>query len=131
MTRAAPANEQVLHQQARRHVPLRRCVVCRKQRPQAELVRLYRDTEGQWQLDLECNAGRRGAWLCAAKEGGQPACIGASAKPLQRFFRGQAQRVYDMLQTDVLKATDVLEPADVSGTKALQAEVGNLDSESP
>ncbi|MEM7735155.1 MAG: YlxR family protein [Deinococcota bacterium] len=91
------------HQYVQRHVPLRRCVVCRKQRPQAELVRFYRDDTGQWQLDVTCKAGGRGAWLCALAEAGQPACTQASLKTLQRFFRGQAQRVYDILQTDALQ----------------------------
>jgi hypothetical protein len=37
-------------------------------------------------------------------EAGQPACTRASLKTLQRFFRGQAQHVYDLLQANVLEA---------------------------
>lgn len=78
----------------KRHIPLRRCVVCRTQRPQAELLRMYRDDAGWWQLDPSGKAGGRGAWLCHS----QAACVGASVKQLTRFFRGQAERVHGCLQ---------------------------------
>lgn len=78
----------------KRHIPLRRCVICRTQRPQAELLRVYRDADGLWQLDPSGKAGGRGAWLCRS----ETACVGASVKQLTRFFRGQAERVHGCLQ---------------------------------
>jgi len=47
-----------------RHVPLRRCVGCGRQRPQAEMVRLAA-TPGQGiAVDRERRRGGRGAYLC-------------------------------------------------------------------
>lgn len=74
-----------------KHVPLRRCVVCRQSRPQPELLRFYRDAAGAWQFDRERRAGGRGAWLCADKA----AC--RQRKPLGRFFRAQAENVAQQL----------------------------------
>lgn len=76
---------------ASKHVPLRRCVVCREQRPQQELIRFVRDDDGQWQLDVGRKAGGRGAWLCRDSS----ACY--QPKKLARFFRGQAERIHDVL----------------------------------
>ncbi|MDZ7705025.1 MAG: YlxR family protein [Trueperaceae bacterium] len=75
---------------AHKHVPLRRCVVCRQQRPQAELIRFVRDEAGQWQLDAGRKAGGRGAWLCHDEGCHKP-------KKLARFFRAQAGRIHDTL----------------------------------
>ena len=79
-----------------RHVPMRRCLVCRAQRPQAELLRLYLDEDGLWQLDSSGKAGKRGAWVCLPEH--EPACVNASTKQLSRYFRGQAERVQACLQ---------------------------------
>lgn len=75
---------------AHKHVPLRRCVVCRQQRPQAELIRFVRDEAGQWQLDAGRKAGGRGAWLCHDEGCHKP-------KKLARFFRAQAERIHEAL----------------------------------
>lgn len=69
---------------AAKHVPLRRCVVCRRSRPQRELIRFYRDQAGAWHLDETGRAGGRGAWLCRD----EAACH--TPKSLKRFFRGAA-----------------------------------------
>lgn len=78
---------------AERHVPLRRCVVCRDSKPQADLLRLYRDASAMWQFDLRRKAGGRGAWLCKDK----PSCH--SPKALKRYFRNDAERVATDLNT--------------------------------
>jgi uncharacterized protein len=70
-----------------RHVPLRRCVVCRRARPQAELLRFYRGADGRWRADETRRAGGRGAWLCAD----EPAC--QHVKALRRFFKNDATDV--------------------------------------
>lgn len=85
MTRAGP-----------KHVPLRRCVVCRRSRPQAELLRFCRDEPGHWQLDEARKLGGRGAWLCADS----PAC--QHVKSLRRFFRNEAVSVGAQLQARLL-----------------------------
>ncbi len=73
-----------------KHIPLRRCVVCRKALPQKELLRLtQQDTVGKdkaWQFDLKRRAGGRGAWLCLKSK-----CH--EVKQLKRFFRNDAERV--------------------------------------
>lgn len=70
-----------------RHVPLRRCVACRRSRPQAELLRFVRDEAGRWQPDPRGRAGGRGAWVCRD----EPACH--TRKRLGRFFRADAARI--------------------------------------
>lgn len=69
-----------------KHIPLRRCVVCRTSRPQAELLRFYKVADA-WQLDVSGKGGGRGAWLC--REAG--ACH--RVKALKRFFRAEAESV--------------------------------------
>lgn len=78
-----------------KHIPLRRCVVCRCSKPQAELLRFYRSEAG-WQLDAERHAGGRGAWLCKGADK-PPSCH--SVKGLGRFFRVDAARVAQQLNT--------------------------------
>ncbi|MBI3961291.1 MAG: YlxR family protein [Deinococcus sp.] len=47
-----------------RHVPERRCVLCRASRPRPELVRLV-VRQGQFHLDQSGRAPGRGAYVCA------------------------------------------------------------------
>jgi uncharacterized protein len=73
-----------------KHIPLRRCVVCREALPQKELLRLYQK-DGQWQFDLKRKAGGRGAWLCSKEK-----CH--EVKQLKRFFRNDAERIAQELR---------------------------------
>jgi predicted RNA-binding protein YlxR (DUF448 family) len=73
-----------------KHVPLRRCVVCRRSRPQGELLRFYQEGE-TWRLDAARRAGGRGSWVCAD----QPTCW--ELKRLRRTFRAQADAVHALL----------------------------------
>ena len=75
------------------HVPLRRCVGCRRVRPQAELLRLAQDESGAWQLDITRRAGGRGSWVCRDT----PACW--TPKQLGRGFRAQTEAVCRLLRT--------------------------------
>ena len=74
-----------------KHIPLRRCVVCRNSRPQAELIRFFKDESGHWQFDEARKSGGRGAWLCKDS----PNCH--KLKALGRFFRADAVRVAQQL----------------------------------
>jgi len=74
------------------HVPLRRCVGCRRVRPQAELLRLAQDEAGGWRLDPARRAGGRGSWVCRDT----PACW--TPKRLGRSFRGQTETVCTLLR---------------------------------
>ena len=69
-----------------RHVPMRRCAVCRSSLPQAQLIRFARDEAGNWRLDPRKRAGGRGAWVCQRSECHQ-------RKALGRPFRAQAAEV--------------------------------------
>jgi hypothetical protein len=73
-------------------IPLRRCVVCRSSRPQAELFRFYQDAAGHWQLDLTRRGGGRGSWLCRDSHCHQ-------AKALKRYFRQDAEAIARLLST--------------------------------
>ena len=78
-----------------KHVPLRRCVACRSERPQSAFVRFYKGEAG-WQLDTAyLERGRksdgRGAWVCADN----PECW--RVKKLKRFFRGQTEQLHEEL----------------------------------
>lgn len=86
-----------------KHIPLRRCVVCRNSRPQAELIRFFKDESGRWQLDKTRKSGGRGAWLC--KE--TPNCH--KLKALGRFFRADAVSVAQELN-DLTQASQESQP---------------------
>ncbi|MCA9837713.1 MAG: DUF448 domain-containing protein [Trueperaceae bacterium] len=73
-----------------KHIPMRRCVVCRESKAQAELIRFYR-TESGWQLDEQGKAGGRGAWLCQKESCHED-------KALKRFFRQDAGRIRETLE---------------------------------
>ena len=76
-----------------KHIPLRRCVVCRKAFAQKELLRLAQK-EQAWQFDLRRKAGGRGAWICL-----NPQCH--EVKSLKRFFRQDAERI--VIEVGVIK----------------------------
>ena len=79
-----------------KHVPLRRCVACRRERAQRDLVRFFKSDAEGWQLDTSyLERGRksdgRGAWVCADN----PECW--RVKKLKRFFRGQTEGLHNEL----------------------------------
>ena len=49
---------------AKRHVPLRTCVLCQQVRPKRDLVRVVRTPQGQIVVDERGKAAGRGAYLC-------------------------------------------------------------------
>jgi predicted RNA-binding protein YlxR (DUF448 family) len=83
---------------AKKHVPMRRCVVCYRALPQGGLLRLHRTNEGIWELDPSREAGGRGAWICrncttTVMQGT------VNRKALKRFFKSQAPRVETLLRS--------------------------------
>jgi len=70
--------------QRKKHVPLRRCVVCGAQRPKAELVRVVRTPEGRIDVNAAPKASGRGAYVCRASE-----CLSraATGRPVTRSLR--------------------------------------------
>jgi predicted RNA-binding protein YlxR (DUF448 family) len=79
-----------------RHVPLRRCVVCRESRPQAELLRLTQDPSGAWVYDARKRLGGRGTWVC--RPCAAAAVQGEEVKKLSRAFKAQAAQVLGLLR---------------------------------
>lgn len=69
---------------AKKHVPIRTCVVCGTSRPKRELIRIVRTPEGKVELDLTGKKPGRGAYLCP-----QPACwdLKVAIPRLQRSLR--------------------------------------------
>lgn len=81
-----------------KHIPLRRCVVCRESKPQADLIRFVQN-ESRWQLDKtyashKRKSNGRGAWVCKAE-----ACQQKNA--LKRFFRQDAERIASELSAQL------------------------------
>ncbi|MEJ2292911.1 MAG: DUF448 domain-containing protein [Deinococcales bacterium] len=78
-----------------KHVPLRRCVMCRASLPKAGLIRLIRSGDGRYELDVTGRAGGRGTWVCRG-------CADDPAeKRLKQAFRGQAAHVRALLAVAV------------------------------
>lgn len=82
-----------------KHIPYRRCVVCRASLPQAELSRFYRTTEGRWLADPARRAGGRGAWLC------RECANSASTKALRKFFGAQTDQIIGTLKAEKYTST--------------------------
>ncbi len=74
-----------------KHVPLRRCVVCRASSPKATLLRLVRDADGSFKLDPGSVAGGRGAYVC------RTCAAEPNEKRLRQAFRSQAAQVSALL----------------------------------
>lgn len=73
-----------------RHVPLRRCVMCRTVAPRAQLLRLTQGDDG-YRLDLARRSGGRGTWVCSG------CATNPDEKRLRQAFKGQAQAVRALL----------------------------------
>jgi len=63
---------------ARKHVPQRTCIGCRKVQSKREMVRLVRTPEGELVIDETGKQNGRGAYLCR-----QPSCWDAALKGQQ------------------------------------------------
>jgi predicted RNA-binding protein YlxR (DUF448 family) len=69
---------------------MRRCVVCRASKPQAEQFRLVREGDAV-SLDLTRRLGGRGTWVCRA------CAATVDEKRLRQAFKGQAPQVAQLL----------------------------------
>jgi len=126
----------------KRHVPMRRCVLCRSSKAQSELIRFYKTAEGNWELDnfhlskLRLRSklrlsekgntekakkpSGRGAWVCL-----EPSCH--DPKKLAYFFKKQASQIEILLQNTATIATK--HESTGSDTDASQSEESNLSQE--
>jgi uncharacterized protein len=96
-----------------KHIPLRRCVICRESLPQQTLLRLVQN-EGSWQFDLRRKALGRGIWLCLNSQ-----CH--ELKSLKRFFKQDAQRISSELAIIKQALGDILPVKDVKMTSRVAA----------
>ncbi len=53
---------------AKKHVPLRTCVLCQQVRPKRDLVRVVRSPQGAIAVDERGKAAGRGAYLCRNRD---------------------------------------------------------------
>ncbi len=69
---------------AKKHVPMRTCVVCGTSYPKRDLVRIVRTPEGRVEIDPQGKKAGRGAYLCK-----NPACwdMKVAIPKLQRALR--------------------------------------------
>jgi len=84
-----------------RHVPLRRCALCRASLPQAELIRLvkapaYDGGEEAVRLDARRRLGGRGTWVC--RSCAATAAAGQGEKRLRQAFSAHAPLVRSLLE---------------------------------
>ncbi|HZX00243.1 MAG TPA: DUF448 domain-containing protein [Trueperaceae bacterium] len=80
----------------KRHVPLRRCAICRESKPQALMLRLARAEDGTYEYDARRRLGGRGTWVC--HDCAAQAVTDENTKRLGRAFKGQAEQVLGLLR---------------------------------
>ncbi len=69
-----------------RHIPMRSCIACRRQRPKHELIRFVADADGRVECDPDSRKPGRGAYTCPDEK-----CFGQAIDQHQfsRAFRRQ------------------------------------------
>lgn len=73
-----------------RHVPLRRCVLCRASQARGDLIRLVQFDDG-YRSDPARKLGGRGTWVCRS------CAADPNEKRLRQAFAGQAHAVRALL----------------------------------
>ncbi len=90
---------------AKKHIPMRKCVVCGKSYPKRELVRIVRTPEGKVEVDPLGKKPGRGAYLCH-----NPTCwdLQVAIPKLQRDLRASldedARRALEAFAEEHIKA---------------------------
>lgn len=51
-----------------KHVPLRSCIVCRREKEKSELIRIVRKSDGSFVCDANGREPGRGAYVCKCSE---------------------------------------------------------------
>ncbi len=68
-------------------IPMRKCVACNEMKPKAELIRVVRVDENNYEIDRSGKKNGRGAYLCNSKE-----CF-AKAKKSRAFERSFSSKI--------------------------------------
>lgn len=74
-----------------KHVPLRRCALCRTSFPQQTLLRLSQDESGSYRLGPSRGGKGRGTYVC------QACATTTNEKRMRQAFRSQAAQVSALL----------------------------------
>ena len=85
-------------------IPLRKCVGCGERKPKGELLRVVRDTDGVFSMDITGKKNGRGAYICNCID-----CLHIAEKKhlLERSFSCQIpSAVYRQLEEEM---TDIAE----------------------
>ncbi len=69
-----------------KHIPERTCIVCRRQRPKSELIRIVKTPTDEIALDIGARLPGRGAYIC---RDGECAENLAKKRALDRTFKTQ------------------------------------------
>ena len=80
-------------------VPMRKCVGCQEMKSKKEMIRIIRNTEGEFQLDATGKKNGRGAYICPTRD-----CMQAAIKNhgLERSFsQAIPQEVYEALEKEM------------------------------
>ena len=75
---------------------MRRCVLCRTSKPQAELLRFVKGTDA-YLFDERRRLGGRGTWVC--RPCASDTVASGNDKRLRSAFRGQALNMRELLDT--------------------------------
>jgi len=82
-----------------RKTPLRKCTGCQEMKNKKELIRIVRDAEGDFSVDLTGKKAGRGAYICH-----DAACLQKAhkSKGLERSFKSAVPiEVYEKLKADL------------------------------
>jgi len=82
-----------------RKTPLRKCTGCQEMRNKKELIRIVRDSEGNFSIDATGKKAGRGAYVCSSVD-----CFSQAhkSKGLERSFKSAVPReVYERLKADL------------------------------
>ena len=82
-----------------RKTPFRKCTGCQEMKDKKELIRIVRDTEGDFSVDATGKKSGRGAYVCRSVD-----CLlkAHKSKGLERSFKSAVPgEVYEVLKADL------------------------------
>lgn len=83
----------------KKRVPLRKCVGCQESKSKKELIRIVRESDGGFAIDLQGHMNGRGAYICPCVD-----CLDQAIrrKGLERSFQMKIpEEVYDNLRKEL------------------------------
>ena len=81
-------------------IPMRMCLGCHEMKPKAELVRVVKDKEDKFSLDLTGRANGRGAYICKDVN-----CLKKARKSnaIDRAFSQKvSEEIYDLMEQELI-----------------------------